>query len=231
MKKRKYRIDEEYSVWQIIRCNLRTWWLMLLCAAIGAVVLGGYVYVTDRAYVVEDKFEEQYRVEATLCVNAYSDESAAERVGTVTKTAVSRSAYEKLLENTDYDLDFLGYQQLFDLQVTDSSDIISVFVDYPSEYGDFSISDEKAALEYAENVVNAIDDTMMELMGEDCIKVLDEPYIADPIVNEYAFSITGEEFPREIWKAATAGALLGILVEVAIYTWFLIFRGKKEEEA
>lgn len=231
MKKEKYRIDEEYGVWEIMRYNLRVWWLMLLCAAAGAVLLGGYVYVSNRAYIVEDRSEEQYRVEAALCVTAYSDESAAERTGTVTKTAVSRSAYEKLLENTGYDLEFLGYQQLFDYKVTDGSDIIMIYVNYPNEYGDFSISDEEAALEYAGNVVNAIDETMLELMGEDCIKVLDEPYVADPIVKEYAYAITGEEFPSEICKAATAGALLGIFVEAAIYTWFLISCGKKEEEA
>ncbi len=231
MDKKKYRIDEEYSVWELIRCNLRVWWLILLCAVAGAALLGGYVYVSNRAYIVEDKYEEQYRVEAALCVNAYSNESATERVGTVTKTAVSRSAYEQLLENTGYELEFLGYQHLFDFQVTDSSDIIMIYVDYPNEYGDFSIPDEEAALEYAQNVVEAIDDTMLELMGEDCIKVLDEPYVADPIEKKYAFAITEEEFPSEIRKAATAGALLGIVVEVAIYTWFLISRGKKEEEA
>lgn len=231
VEKREYKVGEEYSVWEMIRCNLRVWWLMLLGALIGAVFLGGYIYASNRQYVVDDKYEETYRVEASMCVNAYSNESAAERVGTVTKTAVSRSAYEKLIENTGYDLEFLGYQQMFDFQTTDSSDIIMLYVDYPDSYGAFSISDETMALEFAQNVIQAVDETTQELMGEACIKVLDEPYVADPISKKYAFAITHEEFPYEISKAVAAGAILGIIVEVALYTWFLMARAKKEEKA
>lgn len=228
MAKEEYKLDAEYSVWELIRCNLQVWWLLLAAALIGAALFGGYIYASNRPFIVADKYEELYRVEASLCVTAYSNESAMERVGTVTKAAVSRTAYEKLLKNTGYDLEFLGYQQLFDLQMTDSSDIIMLYVYYPSEYGSFSIPDEEAALEYAGHVMDAIDQTTSELMGTTCVKFLDQPYAADPIEKKYAFAITEEEFPGEIRKAATAGAMFGVILEVALYTWYLMARKKKE---
>ena len=29
----EYRLDREYSIAEIIQCNLRKWWLALICAA------------------------------------------------------------------------------------------------------------------------------------------------------------------------------------------------------
>ena len=40
----EYRLDREYSIAEIIQCNLRKWWLALICAAVCAAVLGGYKY-------------------------------------------------------------------------------------------------------------------------------------------------------------------------------------------
>ena len=30
----EYRLDREYSIAEIIQCNLRKWWLALICAAV-----------------------------------------------------------------------------------------------------------------------------------------------------------------------------------------------------
>ena len=44
----EYRLDREYSIAEIIQCNLRKWWLALICAAVCAAVLGGYKYKSQK---------------------------------------------------------------------------------------------------------------------------------------------------------------------------------------
>ena len=47
----KYQLDREYSIAEIIQCNLRRWWLALICAVGCAVVLGGYKYKSLEPYL------------------------------------------------------------------------------------------------------------------------------------------------------------------------------------
>ena len=51
-------------------------------ALAGALLLGGYKYYSNRSFVSEKNYEDDYRVMASLMVEEYSGESAAERVGT-----------------------------------------------------------------------------------------------------------------------------------------------------
>ena len=47
----EYRLDREYSIAEIIQCNLRKWWLALICAAVCAAVLSGYKYKSLEPFV------------------------------------------------------------------------------------------------------------------------------------------------------------------------------------
>ena len=225
-----YQPDREYSVWQIFRCNLKKWWLMLICALVCAALLGSYKYYSNRRFVTDKAYEEINQVMATLYVKEYSGESATERVGTVIKTGTSNAAYQKLLKSTGYDLEFPEYQQMFDLASEGDSDIITVYVKYPNNYGDFSLRDERDALEFTEALIGAIDGTTEEMTGTSCIRVLDQPYVANTEQRMLAYAPTKEKFMREIAKAATAGLLLGVIIEVALYTCWTIYHQKKESE-
>lgn len=220
-------MDREYSVRDLIRGNLHVWWLIVLFALAGALFLGGYRYLSNRRFVAEKNYEDVYRVMASLYVKEYSSETAAVRTGTLVKTADSRAAYEKLIERTGYDLEYLGYQQLFDLLVEPSTDIVKVFVRYPNQYENFAIKDEAAALEFAGEVIAVIDETMSGLTGQTCIEVLDEPYAADAVQQRLAYAPSEQEFYQEVRKAATAGLLFGVIVEMACYAGFSALRQKK----
>ena len=66
------------------------------------------------------------------------------------------------------------------------------------------------------------------MIGADCVSVLDEPYVTQEIVKMQSYSISEDDFKRSIMKAVTAGVLLGIIVEIVLYTfWMLIYRKPK----
>ena len=77
--KSTFETDREYTVWEILKGNLKVWWLMLVGALAGAMLLGGYKYYSNRSYISEKNYEDDYRVMASLFVEEYSTESAAER--------------------------------------------------------------------------------------------------------------------------------------------------------
>ena len=53
----EYRLDREYSIAEIIQCNLRKWWLALICAAVCAAVLGGYKYKSLKPFIEQSVYE------------------------------------------------------------------------------------------------------------------------------------------------------------------------------
>ena len=61
----EYRLDREYSIAEIIQCNLRKWWLALICAAVCAAVLGGYKYKSLKPFIEQSVYENVKQVTAT----------------------------------------------------------------------------------------------------------------------------------------------------------------------
>lgn len=227
MEKKKFGTDREYTVWEILQGNLKVWWLMLFCALAGALLLGGYKYYSNRSFISEKNYEDDYRVMASLLVEEYSAESAAERVGTVITVAGSHSTYEKMNQLSGYDMEYLAYQDMFDLEQGTASDVITVHVKYPRTYGTFSLENEDDALEFAGYLLDAIKETVQESIGRNGVRVLDEPYVADVTKRYLAYAPTIQEFKREIAKAAVAGAFFGVIIEVAFYAAVQVY-GKKE---
>lgn len=173
-------------------------------ALVGALLLGGYKYYSNRSFVSEKNYEDDYRVMASLMVEEYSGESAAERVGTVITVAESRSTYEKMKQLSGYDMEYLAYQDMFDLEQNTSSDVMTVHVKYPRTYGTFSLENEEDALEFAGYLLEAVKDTVRESIGKNGVHVLDEPYVADaqkgisPMLRRYR-SLSGR-LPRQLWR-------------------------------
>jgi hypothetical protein len=225
--KSTFETDREYTVWEILKGNLKVWWLMLVGALAGAMLLGGYKYYSNRSYISEKNYEDDYRVMASLFVEEYSTESAAERVGTVITVAGSRSTYEKMKQLSGYDMEYLAYQDMFDLEQNTSSAVITVHVKYPRTYGTFSLENESDALEFAGYLLEAIEDTVQESIGKNGVHVLDAPYVADVQQRYLAYAPTIQEFKQEIAKAAVAGTFFGILIEVAIYAGICVSDKKR----
>ena len=95
----EYRLDREYSIAEIIQCNLRKWWLALICAAVCAAVLGGYKYKSLKPFIEQSVYENVKQVTATLYVADYSTSASTERANNVIKMAQSYRAYERVQQN------------------------------------------------------------------------------------------------------------------------------------
>ena len=83
----EYRLDREYSIAEIIQCNLRKWWLALICAVVCAAVLGGYKYKSLEPFIEQSVYENVKQVTATLYVSDYSTSGSSERANNVIKMA------------------------------------------------------------------------------------------------------------------------------------------------
>ena len=109
----EYRLDREYSIAEIIQCNLRKWWLALICAAVCAAVLGGYKYKSLKPFIEQSVYENVKQVTATLYVADYSTSASTERANNVIKMAQSYRAYELVQQKTGCDLDYKTYQGIW----------------------------------------------------------------------------------------------------------------------
>lgn len=228
---KQYRIDKEYSVWEIVQYNLRMWWLAAICALICAAALGGYKYMTTRQYVENTIYQDKQQVVASLFVTNYNETSVVERVSNVCKIAKSGRAYEAFCREVGNGIPMDDYIQLFEVQQTDASGIATLYVTYPANTGNVAITDENAAMQFAEAVITATLETCKDVIGAEGISVLDEPYVTQEVVIIPSFSLTKEEFRQGLLKAVTAGTLLGVVVEVVLFTcWMLLCKKPKNAE-
>lgn len=229
--KQGYQLEKEYSIGEIIRYNLKMWWLAMLCAVVCAASLGGYKFVSLYPYIEKDNFENVQQVETTVYVTPYSDSDSSERVNNIVKIIESHSAYEMVVQQTGYELDYATYKKLFDVKLEDSGDMASICVAYPVNTGTFNMADENVAIEFSNAVLDAITVIAEELIGKDAFAVLDTPHLTHELREVETYFITKDDFKKGVFKGLTAGVILGIMVEVVLYTfWMLLYKKPKNEE-
>lgn len=228
---KEYKMDKEYSLAEIIRYNLRMWWLAVIMAVLCAAVLGGYKYVSLHPYVENEIYEDKQQVQAALFVQAYSDATVVERANNVMKLAKSSRGYQNFCEITGYEMTLDEYTQLFAAEQGEASGVVSIYVTFPANVGNVSIPDEETAVKFANGVMEAAVVTCEEMVGTECVSILDAPYVTREVVKLNTYSISEDDFERSVLKAVTAGILLGIIVEVVLYTfWMLIYKKPKNAE-
>lgn len=228
---KEYQLDKEYSIWEIIRYNLRMWWLALICAAVCAAALGGYKLVSLYPYLEKENYENIQQVTASLFVKTYSDETSVERANNIIKIADSYRAYELVLEKTGYVMDYQTYGLLFDIMQGEAADVVSIYVTYPVNTGTFNMADETTAMEFTNAVIDATKELSKELVGTETFSMLDNPYLTNELKEVQSYFITEEDFKKGVFKAVTAGVLLGVIVEVVLYTfWMLLCKKPKSVE-
>lgn len=228
---REYKMDKEYSFQEIIRYNLRKWWLAVILALLCAAALGGYKYTTLHQYVENEMYENKHQVKGSLFVSAYSDSSVAERAGNVMNISKSSRAYEKFAKITGLSITRDEYMNLFEVEQGSVAGVVSVYVTYPATVGNATLANEEIAMGFTEGVMEATIKTCEEMIEEGCVTVLDAPYATSEILKIATYSITKEDFNKAIFKAVTAGILLGIIVEIVLYTfWMLLYKKPKNTE-
>lgn len=228
---KKYQLDREYSVGEIIQYNLRMWWLALIFAVACAALLGGYKFVSTYPFLEKENYENIQQAATSLYVKNYNEESTVERVNNIIKIANSYRAYEMLTEKTGYVMDYESYKLLFSVEQGEASDVATVYFTYPASAGGFSISDDGEALAFLDTIVEVVDELSTEMIGESCVTVLDAPYVTSQLREVESYFITKDDFKKGVLKGATAGFILGIIVEIVLYTfWMLLYRKPKNAE-
>lgn len=141
----EYRLDREYSIAEIIQCNLRKWWLALICAAVCAAVLGGYKYKSLKPFIEQSVYENVKQVTATLYVADYSTSASTERANNVIKMAQSYRAYELVQQKTDAIWTIRRIRESSTCCRGEAGDMVTIYLQYPIDTGTFSIADEDGA--------------------------------------------------------------------------------------
>ena len=226
-----YQLEREYSIGEIIRYNLKMWWLALICAVVCAAALGGYKFVSLYPYIEKDNFENVQQVEASIYVKPYSDASSLERVNNIIKISDSHTAYEMVIEQTGYELDYATYKKLFEVALEESGDVAILSVTYPVNTGTFNLADETVAMEFANEVLDATKVIADDLIGKNAFAVLDAPHLTSELREVETYFITEDDFEKGVFKGLTAGVILGVMVEVILYTfWMLLYKRPKNVE-
>ena len=219
---KEYRTDREYGPSEIFRFHLKMWWLAGLLGLVCAAVLGGYKYVSLEPYLEEHLYVEQTQIQAALFLSNYSEGSAGERANNIMRMAKSNRAYRAFCRNTGYTLTLEEYREAFQMEQTEASDVVSLSVVYPAAFEAFGIDGEEDALAFAGSLIAVMKEVAEEMINEPCVGILDEPYAVSVRVKQQGYSLSRAEYRNGILKAATAGFLLGVLVEVVLYSFWLI---------
>lgn len=228
---REYKAEKEYSVGEIIRYNLKMWWLAAILAAIFGVLLGGYKFVSLKPYVENEVYQDKMQVKASLYLSQFNDSSVLERGCDIMKIADSNLAYQAFCRDTGYQLTLDQYRRLFDSEQTETSNVVTFYITFPHAEGDFVIEDENGGIAFMEGVLRATDAAAKELTGQQAVTVLDKPYATKEVEKLVSYSISDSDYKKAILKALVAGVFLGIMIEVALYTlWMLLYKRPKNEE-
>lgn len=226
-----YQLEKEYSIGEIIRYNLKMWWLAVICAVVCAAALGGYKFVSLYPYIEKDNFESVQQVEASIYVKPYSNGDSLERVNNIIKISDSHTAYEMVIAQTGYELDYATYKKLFEVALEECGDVAILSVTYPVNTGTFNLADETSAMEFANAILDATTVIAEDLIGKDAFAVLDAPHLTSELREVETYFITKDDFKKGVFKGLTAGVILGILVEVVVYTfWMLLYKRPKNTE-
>lgn len=219
---KEYRTDREYSPSEIFRFNLNMWWLAGLFGLVCAALLGGYKAVSLEPYLEEHLYVERTQIQAALFLSNYSEGSPGERANNIMRMAKSNRAYQAFCKKTSDAPGLEEYREAFQMEQTEASDVVSLTVTYPVSFENFALDGEEDAYLFAENLIAVIGEIAEEMIGQPCVGVLDEPYVVRGQEKLQSYSISRTGYRNGVFKAATAGFLLGIFVEVVLYSLFLL---------
>lgn len=224
----EYRSDREYSLLEVLKLNLKKWWIAALLALVFAAVLGGYKAKTLAGYVDNEVYQDKIQAAASLMVREFTKGTTVERGNDVIKIADSSSVYDEFCKSTGLTLTQAEYKDMFEGEQSEASDIVTFYVTFPYTSGNFSIQDEKEALTFLNGVLDAVDVVLEDLMGKECVSVVDASHITREMEKQTVFTISQSDYRKAVFKAVTAGILLGILVEVVCYTfWLMLYKKPK----
>lgn len=210
----KKNYEEEYSVLEIAKYNLKKWPILLICALLCGVLAGGYGYKNTEPSVVY--YEELKQVNGAYFIDEYNNTSINERMYDAQHVALSQGAYEKFLENTGYTMKYEEYVKMFGYSNNVVTSILNLYIAYPETYGEVTVETDQEALELMQQLMDAQIDMYDTYMGEGAVRILSQPYTSVYTQASADTATTTKDLLTATTKGAAAGSFLGILLGIMV---------------
>ncbi|MGN0348907.1 MAG: hypothetical protein ACI4DR_05160 [Roseburia sp.] len=226
------KFEEEYSLLEIAKYNVKHWPILLACILVCALLAGGYGYFNTEPEVVY--YQNLNQVNGAYFVSEYDGTSITERMYDAQQVAYSHGTYEKFKETTGYTLSFEEYRKMFGYSNLVVTSVLNMFVGYPGTYGDISIETEEEALLLMRQLMD-VQLTMYDTyMGEGSIRLLSEPFTSNYTQAAAETASTPKDLLMTTVKGGVAGGFLGLLIGIvavsAVYLIGTVAKTAKEIE-
>lgn len=206
--------EEEYSLLEIAKYNLKKWPVLLICALLFGLLAGGYGYKNTEPSVVY--YEELQQVNGAYFVSEFNDTSITERMYDVQQIALSHGAYEKFIENTGYDMAFDEYTGMFGYSNYIVTSVLNLYIAYPETYGNVTVETDKAAVQLMQQLMDAQLEMYQDYIGSDAVQILSRPYTSSYTQASAQTATTTKDLLVATVKGALAGIFLGLLFGVIV---------------
>ena len=204
--------EEEYSLLEIAKYNLKHWPILLACVLIVGALAGAYGYKNTKPSVVY--YEQLSQVNGAFFVDQYSDTSINERMYDAQQVALSHGAYEKFTANTGYELAYEEYQNMFGYSNYIVTSVLNLYIAYPETYGNITVETDEEAILLMQQLMDAQVDMYDEYMGSGAIKILSAPSVSSYTQVSSDTATTPKDLLTATLKGALAGVFLGLLLGV-----------------
>lgn len=206
--------EEEYSLLEIAKYNLKKWPILLICALLCALLAGGYGYKNTEPSVVY--YEELQQVNGAYFISEYNDTSINERMYDAQQIALSHGAYQKFLENTGYEMTFNEYTGMFGYSNYIVTSVLNLYVAYPETYGSVTVTTDDEAMQLMQQLMDSQIEMYRSYLGDDAVMILSQPYTSSYTQASAQTATTTKDLLVATVKGAVAGIFLGLLLGVVV---------------
>ena len=224
--------EEEYSLLEIAKYNLKHWVILLICALVVGLAAGAYGYKNTKPSVVY--YEELQQVNGAFYISQYNDSSITERMYDLQQMALSNGAYETFLRETGHNMTYQEYLKMFGYSNSVVTSILNLYIPYPETYGDVKVETEADAKQLMQELLDSQKKLYDEYAGKDAVSILSEPYVTSYTQASAETATTTKDLVSATVKGGLAGIflglLLGILVVSVVYLIGTVAKTAKEIE-
>ncbi len=214
----------KYLLKDIVKYNLHYFWILLLCAVLGAAGLG------YRSYAGWQNRFDRILLEGTvnrISVEYYTGNIVGEtllfRNQSLITVMHSKAAYDEMVRLSGYDL---TYETFHDMMLCDNDgtrDCVSAMLQYPYGSDGYSVLTDDDAEQFMQYYAQAVENTCDKMMGEGKVYRLGigEPQI---YVNEISDDQKSAAI-KSIIKNAFIGGVIGLIIPVVVLTLIYLLNG------
>ena len=145
--------EEEYSLLEIAKYNLKHWVILLICALVVGLAAGAYGYKNTKPSVVY--YEELQQVNGAFYISQYNDSSITERMYDLQQMALSNGAYETFLRETGHNMTYQEYLKMFGYSNSVVTSILNLYIPYPETYGDVKVETKADAEQLMQELLDS----------------------------------------------------------------------------